>query len=309
MHKILIAGSIAFDRIMDFPGTFKEHMVADKAHVLSVSFVLDSMKDNKGGTAANIAHSLALLGEQPILMASVGSDSTAYIEELRKRGIDVSALQICSDVGTATGHIMTDTENNQISAFYPGAMSTVYAAPLPAADLCIVAPTNKVDMLRLARESGEKNIPLFFDPGQMTPALSGDELKQCVEGAAVVLCNDYEWGLIQEKTGWSEKEVLKYATALVITLGAHGSRIVTKQAEETVPALTVAAVDPTGAGDAYRAGFAYGFLRSWPLVRCAQLGSVTASFAVEVYGTQAHTPSRLDIEKRMHAQYRTGLDF
>jgi adenosine kinase len=304
MHTILVSGSLAYDRIANFPDQFKNHFVPDRLHNINVSFVVDQLKDNWGGTAGNIAYNFSLLGEKATIIASVGNDFAPYREWLQPRA-DLSLLQELKDQKTATCHITTDQGNNQISAFYPGALGTAFAGTVPTAHLAIVAPSNYEDMKRLPGEYRAHKTSFFFDPGQMIPALSGNDLKNGLEGAEVVLVNDYELGMVMQKTGWDEAEILNHAKVLVVTLGEAGSRVITRDGETRVPAVHVEAVDPTGAGDAFRAGFATAWLQKIPLAVCAQVGCALASFAVESYGTQNHAPTLHDIQARYESSYST----
>lgn len=302
MHTILVSGSLAFDRIATFPDLFKNHFVADKLHTINVSFVVDQLKDNWGGTAGNIAYNLSLLGERATIIASVGNDFAPYRTWLESRA-DLSLVQERTDLKTATCHITTDSGNNQIAAFHPGALGVPFVGEVPHADLAIIAPSNYDDMKRLPEEYRTHQTRFFFDPGQMIPMLSADDLKNGIEGANAVFLNDYELGMVMHKTGWSEHDIATHAQVLVVTLGEVGSRIITLKEEVRVPAVPAEAVDPTGAGDAFRAGFITGYLASLPLTICAQLGSAVAVFAVESHGTQNHTPTREDIQNRYEAVY------
>ncbi len=302
MHSILVSGSLAFDHIANFPDLFKNHFVPDKLHNINVSFVVDTLKDNWGGTAGNIAYNFSLLNERATIIASVGNDFAPYRAWLEPRA-DLSLVQEVSAEKTATCHITTDSGNNQIAAFHPGALGTPFTGTLPAAELGICAPSNYTDMQQLPTKFRTQRIPFFFDPGQMMPMLTPADLINGMNGAEVVLVNDYELGLILHKTGLSEQEILTHARTLVVTLGEAGCRVLTKDTEEVVRAIHVDAVDPTGAGDAFRAGFAVGWLNTLPASVCAQIGNSIASYAVESYGTQNHAPTLSDIINRYEAMY------
>lgn len=291
MNRILVSGSLAYDRIMDYPGLFKEHFHPEKVHVLSVSFLVDTLEESRGGTAGNIAYNLALLGEQPTLIASAGNDFEKYRAQFTKIGIDTESVQIESDVPTAVAHVITDTTDSQISAFYLGAMAHEYAKDVPStADLAIVSPGNLTDMNELPKKYRERNIPFFYDPGQQMTTLSSDALREAMQGAVAIFGNDYEINMMLRKLEWTKEELLQHVPVLVTTLGAEGSLISTPEKEyQVAPVATEKAVDPTGAGDAYRAGFMKGWLTKLAPDTCAKLAGTIAVYAVEEYGTQKHT--------------------
>jgi adenosine kinase len=308
MDSVLISGSIAYDRIMKFPGRFKEHFHADKMHVLSVSFVVNTLEESFGGTAGNIAYSLALLGGKPIIISAVGGDFQKYREHFQKLGIDTGTMQLEIQIPTAVGHIITDDEDNQIAAFYAGAMARPYVQPIPEAPLAIVAAGNAVDMVELSQKLRRRDTPFFFDPGQMTIALSGEELRIAMDGAAVLFGNDYEIGVILKKTGWTSKELLMHVPTVVMTLAGNGSQVTTSEKEYKIPAVkAIEVLDPTGAGDAYRAGFATAWLKKLPLETCVKVASAVAVFAVEVYGTQNHIFTMQSLKQRYEEAYGPGF--
>jgi len=290
--KILVSGSLAFDKIMNFPGRFAEHILPDKIHSLSVSFEIANIQENFGGTAGNIAYNLTLLGERPAILSSVGNDFNGYREWLMARDIDLSHLKVIADEKTAFVNIITDQADNQIAAFYPGAMKySCEAEPEVKSEesLAIVAPGSALDMVRLAKYYKEQNIPFIFDPGQQIPVLSADDLRVCVRGAKIFISNDYELSLMMKKTGFSEEDILANAETLVTTLGEKGSQIKTKDAGYSIPpAKPKNTVDPTGAGDAYRAGFIKGLIAGWPLEIIGRFAGTMAVYTVEQYGTQTH---------------------
>jgi adenosine kinase len=288
MNPIIVSGSLAYDRIMDFPGLFRDHFVEGNLHNINISFLVDSLHQDFGGTAGNIAYTLALLGEPSTLIASVGSDFAPYRTRLDGLKIDCSLIREEPREMTAVATIMTDKGDNQIASFYPGASMHASGVVPPHSRLAIVAPGNAEDMSCLCVAYRASGTPFFFDPGQMIPALSPEALKGGMEGASIVIVNDYELSMVREKTGWDEKKILQHAKALVVTLGDKGSAIMTADSEEQVPAVPAEAKDPTGAGDAYRAGFAYGFVRNLPFTTCARIAGATAAYAVESPGTQNH---------------------
>lgn len=308
MHRILVSGSIAYDRIMNFPGTFKEHFQADKMHVLSVSFVVDSLDESFGGTAGNIAYNLSLLNETPVVMSSVGHDFKKYRDRFDELKIDTTSIQVSELIPTAVAHIITDESDNQISAFYPGALAESFANDIPQAELAIIAPGNAKDMQLLPAKLRAASIPFFFDPGQQTTVLSPEAFRDALPGAVALLGNDYEIAMILKKLEIDMKGLLELVPAVVTTLGAEGSRITTREGETLVQGVKALQVlDPTGAGDAYRAGFAYAWLRKLPLAACAQVASAVAVYTVESYGTQTHHFEMKDIAKRYEDTYGTAF--
>jgi adenosine kinase len=310
MATIILSGSLAYDRIMVFPGFFKDHFLPDKLHSINVSFLVPRQLEHFGGTAGNIAYSLALLGERPSLVASVGNDFMKYRAHLDARHVDTDALQYLTESGTATAHIITDKADNQISAFYPGALASAYKKELPieGETMAVISAGCLDDMRAFPGILREKRVPFLFDPGQSLAALSAEEIRNGIEGAEVVFANDYEFHLIKEKTGWDEKAILEHAQVLVITQGGEGSRVITKEKEERVPAVPVKeAKDPTGAGDAYRAGFIKAMLLGREPVECAKLGSVVAAYCVECEGTQEHTFTIDELKGRYRSGYSQEL--
>lgn len=304
MHNILVSGSVAYDRIMNFRGTFKEHFHPDKIHVLSVSFVVDSLEESYGGTAGNIAYNFYLLKQNPIVVSSAGHDFDKYREYFRTLGISTDSVQTSQLEATATAHVITDDEDNQIAAFYPGALANAYVGEIPHADLCIIAPGNPKDMVALAEVCRTRNTPFFFDPGQQTTALSADDFRAALTGAALLIGNDYEMEMIQKKLNTDMRGLLAIVPVVVTTLGAEGSHIQTREAEFRVPGVkAIQAIDPTGAGDAFRAGFASAWLQKFPLDICAQIASTVAVYAVESYGTQRHAFTLDQLKERYAKSY------
>ena len=293
--KIIVLGSIAYDRIMDFPGYFKDHILPDKVHKLSVSFLINDIKENFGGNAGNIAYSLGLIKEQAAPMGTVGKDFTRYRKWFLKNKIEMKHVKVVKNDLTPSAHIITDRDNNQITGFHVGSMkfpskfSETSLRPYRGKAMAIVAPTHKDDMIKMCTICRKLGIPYIFDPGQQLPSLSGPEMKRCIKGAKVFIVNDYEMEMTLKKTGLSEKSILKMAEILVVTLGAKGSVVKTGNKVHRIPSVKPKKlVDPTGAGDAYRAGFVKGLIHDLPLPICGRLGSVTAIYPVEHYGTQEH---------------------
>ncbi|WP_028586506.1 carbohydrate kinase family protein [Desulfocurvus vexinensis] len=293
MH-ILVSGSLAFDRIMSFPGRFADHILADKIHILNVCFVGNGLTERFGGTAGNIAYNLALLGEHPRILSAAGKDFDRYQERLTALGLDLSGVCRVPGELTANCHITTDQADNQITCFNPGAMGTRCgfdaAGVDPARALAIVSPGNLEDMVALPALYKGKGIPYIFDPGQNITALSGEAMAGCIDGAMALVSNDYELEMIMKATGRSLAELLGMAGSVITTLGEQGARIHAADGTVTeVPAVPVArVVDPTGAGDAFRAGLLKGLALGLALPEAARLGAVCAKWAVENLGTQEH---------------------
>lgn len=310
MKPILACGSVAYDRIMNFAGNFSEHFMPDKLHAINVSFFVSPPKEEFGGTGGNIAYSLSLLGARAEVAATTGNDFARYAHWMREHDISPASIVQREDVPTASSYIMTDAKDNQITAFSGGAAVHAYDRELPYQNYAavIVSPTNKDDMVRVTREAKEHGVPLFFDPGQQIPMLSGEELKEAISGAEGIFLNDYEFSLVSSKTGWDEATMASHAKFLVVTLGAHGTRICTKEGEERVAAHSIEKiVDPTGAGDAYRAGFLKAYVAGLPLTTAAKLGSTVAAYAVGCYGTQNHRFTLEEVRMRFEETYKEPI--
>ena len=306
--RIFVSGSLAYDRIMDFRGLFEDHILREKAHRFNVSFYTESLSESFGGTAGNIAYALALLGEQPILLAEAGNDFAPYRAWLEEHGVDTSHVQIDEKEKTAFATIITDRANNQIASFYPGAMQKPWQ---PSADHAIfkgeeafgiVAAGNLSNMRMLPAIYRRNYIPFMFDPGQQINAFTPAKLREMVKLADIVIGNDYEMKIFAEKTGWNIAKIVDGGAIVIVTHGAKGSVIFHHEdgdgakngsggkTEIKIPACKPRrVVDPTGAGDAYRAGFLVGLAEGRSLEVAGRMGSVAASFAIEVSGTQEHT--------------------
>ena len=290
--RIVVTGSIAFDYLMSFPGKFTEHFLPEHFSRVSLSFLVDTMDKRRGGCAPNIAYTLALLGERPVLMATAGQDFPDYRRWLESAGVDTSLVTEVPDKFTASFFCSTDQANNQIASFYTGAMA--HAAELSfrtagTVDLVIISPNDPGAMTQYAEECRTIGIPFIFDPGQQCARMDGDQLAAGIRGAHLVICNDYELELIREKTGFGETDILERATSLVVTRGEHGSSVYGNGQRTDVPAVTPHRIaDPTGVGDAYRGGFMKGLAHKADLAVCAQVGSVAATYALEHLGGQAH---------------------
>jgi adenosine kinase len=313
--KILVTGSIAYDRIMDFPGYFKDQILPEKIHILNVSFLVKQLKESFGGTAGNIAYNLSMLGLRPTILAHVGAkDFLLYEAWLKKNKVNLSQLKILPGQHTASAYIITDQADNQIAGFYPGAMGMPITSKLSAksyqlkANLAIVSPQNPVDMIKLPKLFKQKRTPYIFDPGQQTTSLSGSQLKQAILGSKILIGNDYEINLISKKTGWKNGDLAKKTEILVTTLGEKGSII--KQGDKVCkipPAKPKNTSDPTGAGDAYRAGLIYGLLKNWPLPKVGRLAGLVSVYTVEKYGTQTHQFTLKELGKRYWLNFKEKL--
>jgi adenosine kinase len=298
---IIVSGSLAYDRIMDFPGSFSDHILPDKIHVLNVCFQVNGMKEKFGGTAGNIAYALTLMGEKPVISAAIGYDYHRYFEWFLKNGINAANVRIIEDECTASAYITTDRSDNQITGFNPGAMKYPTFPDFdklhPQETLVIVAPGNFEDMVNYPRACKKRGIDYILDPGQSLPLWDAHDLVQAMEGSRILIVNDYELDLITHKTGLNKKELLGLAGAVITTMGEQGSQISTPEADTGIPAVRAETVkDPTGAGDAYRGGLISGLVHGKTLEQSARMGSVCASFAVECYGTQEYrfTPEEFD---------------
>jgi adenosine kinase len=312
--RIFVSGSIAFDYIMVFPGRFRDHILPDKMHVLSVSFLVDSLTRRRGGTAANIAYNLALLGQRPVVVGTVGEDFGEYRGWLESQGVDTSAIKVIAGDHTASCFINTDLQDNQITAFYPGAMAhagtvSLHDAAVTPEDLVIIAPNDPRAIARHAAECAEARIPYLYDPSMQLPRMERKELEEGCKGARVLAGNDYEFGLMAEKMGISEQELRRSVPITVMTRGEAGSLITVDGREyEIPPARAEKVVDPTGAGDAFRAGFVTGMSQgfSWPTV--GRLAALTAVYAIEQPGTQQHHYSIEQFIARYHENFGSSQE-
>ncbi|MDP3645538.1 MAG: carbohydrate kinase family protein [bacterium] len=310
MSKIIVSGSLAYDQIMDFPGYFKDHILPDKLHALSISFMIDKLTEEFGGTAGNIAYNLALLGVQSEIIATVGSDFNKYRSHMLLSGVDPKTIAVKSDQLTSSAHIITDKADNQIAAFHPGAGGIAYDTPVDTEGcaFAIVAPGCVADMVSLPQLYRRRGLKYYYDPGQQIPAVNAEDLKQGISGAQILFGTDYELAMIMQKVGWTEDEILAHVPMIVSTLGAEGSSIITREGRTVVAVARASEVsDPTGAGDAYRAGFLKGILSGLPPEKCAMLGSVVAVYTVEKYGTQTHHFTMEELAARYKESYGEEL--
>ena len=302
--NIITSGSIAYDRIMDFPGYFSDHILPEKIHILNISFTVNSLTEKFGGTAGNIAYALSLLGEKPTILATIGRDYHRYFEWLMQNNIACDNIIIIEEELTASAYITTDQADNQITGFNPGAMKHPSFFNLdkinPKESIAIIAPGNLADMMHYSVTYKDRGIDYIFDPGQSLPMWDSQDLIQCIERSNIMISNDYELELIISKTGLDKNKLLQRTNAIITTLGELGSCVCTPDYEIYIPAIKPKeAVDPTGAGDAYRAGLIKGLIEGRNLEQSAKMGSVCASFAIECYGTQEYHFSLMEFEKRL----------
>ncbi|HEY3325675.1 MAG TPA: carbohydrate kinase family protein [Novimethylophilus sp.] len=309
--QTLICGSLAYDTIMVFHDQFKNHILPDKIHILNVAFLVPDMRREFGGTAGNIAYNLNLLGGKPLIMATVGDDFVAYASWLNEIGLDMAHVRRIAKSYTAQAFITTDVDDNQITAFHPGAMNFSHENKVADANgvkLGIIAPDGRDGMFLHAREFHDAGIPFLFDPGQGMPMFSGDELMEFTGMADYLALNDYEAQLMQEKTGQTVEALAKQVKALVVTLGAKGSVIYAEGQRYEIPCVEAdAVVDPTGCGDAYRAGLLYGVARGWDWQTTGQLAAVMGAIKIASRGGQNHKASREEIAQRFQKAFGKGL--
>ena len=302
--NIIVSGSLAYDRIMDFPGHFSDHILPGKIHVLNVCFQVNGMREKFGGTAGNIAYALSLVGEKPTISAAIGHDYHRYFDWMAKNGISTDGIKIIKDEFTAGAYITTDLADNQITGFNPGAMK--YSSSLdfdnlnPEDTIAIVSPGNLEDMVNYPRVCKQRGIGYIFDPGQSLPVLAAADVAEAIDGCLLLISNDYELEMIMNKTALDKKDLIRRAGTVIVTLGEKGSQIITAKGEINIPVVKPRKVeDPTGAGDAYRGGLISGLVRGKDIEQSARLGSVCASFAVECYGTQEYRFSPEEFEERL----------
>jgi adenosine kinase len=291
--NLVLTGSIAYDYLMTFPGRFKDHILPDQLDRISLSFLVDSMVRQRGGIAANIAYTLGLLGENPTIMATVGEDFEDYRQWLEKHGVNTAGIKTIPGLFTASFFVNTDDTNAQIASFYGGAMARsdeLHFKDLDQKpDLVVISPTDPKAMVQYVSECRQSEIPYLYDPSQQIIRLEAHELLDGIEGCRALLANDYELGLIVEKTGLDLETISQYASFIIITRGEHGADLYTGNDFLTISAIPPKQmVDPTGVGDAFRGGFLKGYLHGLPLQRCGQMGILAATYCLENQGTQAH---------------------
>ncbi len=310
--NIYISGSMAYDRIMDFPGKFSDYILPDKIHVLNVCFNVNGLVEKFGGTAGNIAFSLSLLKERPFIVAAIGKDYRNYFEWLKKNNIMVDGIKIIPEEFTAGAYITTDMSDNQITGFNPGAMKYpsghTFEKSKPKDSIVLIAPGNIEDMTGYARTCRHKKIPYICDPGQSLTKWDKQTLIEWLDGALLLITNDYELEVVMKITGLDKKGLLALAGTIITTLGEKGSVIVSRDSEVPVPAATAGTVvDPTGAGDAYRAGLLKGIVSGKDLPTAAKIGAVAAVYAIEKYGTQEHRFTYDEFAERYRKNFGENL--
>ena len=312
---VAVTGSMAFDYIMSFPGKFADHILPEQIQILSVSFLVDSMRRERGGCAGNIAYNLALLDQPVLLMATVGQDAPEYIAALRQQGVDTSGVLQLHREFTASFFVSTDQVNNQIASFYTGAMAKSGQISFADQDyehitLAIISPNDPQAMVKYARECQQLGIPYIYDPSQQIPRLSAQELIAGIQGAKILIVNDYEYEMLKKHTGWHDDDIQAAVETVIITLGEKGAviRVTAKETggrglfkEVNIPiAPPVRIADPTGVGDAFRAGLITGLMRGYPWEVTGRLGSLAATYVLEQHGTQRHHYTR----QQFAARYR-----
>ena len=313
--RIVVTGSIAYDYLMRFPGRFSDHLVKEQLQNISVSFLVKDMVKRRGGTAPNIAYTVALLGGYPTIMATAGCDFTEYRLFLEKHGVDTSGIVEIDEEYTASFFANTDNEQNQIATFYAGAMNHAgllsFAEHAPHAEIAIVSPNEPQAMQKYMQECKDLGIPYIYDPSQQTIWLSGDELRQGIDGAYLLTVNEYEFGLIQEKTGLTQEDVLQRAQGLLITRGKRGSSLfIDGQLYEFPVIEPTTFCEPTGAGDAFRAGLLRSIQLGLPWSLAGRVAALCSTYCIEQMGTQLHhfTPEQFIGRLRQHYDDNGQLD-
>lgn len=310
--NILVSGSLAYDRIMDFDGYFRDHILAGRTHMLNVSFYVHTFRQSCGGTAGNIAYTLALLGERPLVLAAFGHDFKEYGRWARGHGVSFTYAKKVATAPTASAYIMTDKGDNQIAGFFAGAMQyangSIPKKLLSKNSLAIISPGNLEDMKRYPGVYKKTKTPYLYDPGQQIPMLSRRDLLRGLRGSRALVSNDYELALILKKTGLTMPQLLAATETVVTTKGEKGAVVTTRNQRYVIPpAKPKNTSDPTGAGDAFRAGFIKGLVMGLPLPKAGRLGNVVSVYTVEKYGTQTHRFTWRDVERRYYQNYRERL--
>ena len=303
----IVTGSIAFDYLMSFPGKFTEHFLPEHMNRVSLSFLVDTMDKRRGGCAPNIAYTLALLGERPRLMGTAGQDFDDYRRWLEAAGIDTALVKQVTDKFTASFFCSTDVDSNQIASFYTGAMANAAELSFRGVDgvrMVIVSPNDPAAMVQYAEECRTLGLPFIWDPGQQCARMSGAELADGIDGSAIVICNDYEYELIKQKTGLDEAAIMARTRALIVTRGENGCTVREGNGEIAVPAVTPRSiVDPTGVGDAFRGGLLKGLATGTSLEVACRLGSVAATYALEHLGGQSHAYTWDEFKRRYESNF------
>jgi adenosine kinase len=309
---VVCTGSIAFDYILTFKGHFKDHILLDKTHILNLSFLVDDLQKRRGGVAGNYAHNLVLLGYPAAVLATAGTDATEYRDWLAARGVDCRGLRLLEGELSATGFTTTDMDDNQLTGYYGGAMWRAAMLGLddgpPSVEAVIIGPNDPGAMKRLVHECRERGIKFVFDPAHQLPMMSADDVTDSTRGAWIVIGNDYELKLIEERTSRDEKGLLELAEIVVTTLGRHGSRIATRKQTVEIPAApSIRESDPTGAGDAYRAGLVAGLLRGLELDAAGRVASLAATYVIEQVGTIEHDYTQGEFAQRYRDSFGVDL--
>jgi adenosine kinase len=309
---VVCTGSIAYDYILTFKGHFKDHILLDKTHILNLSFLVDDLQKRRGGVAGNYAYNLALLGYPCSVLATAGTDATEYRDWLMSRGIDCRGLRLLEGELSATGFTTTDLDDNQLTGYYGGAMWRAAMLGLddapPSPDAVIIGPNDPKAMKRLVHECREREVRFVFDPAHQLPMMSAEDVTDSTRGAWIVIGNDYELELIEQRTSRDEKGLLELAEMVVTTLGRHGSRIATRKETIEIPAAPpTRESDPTGAGDAYRAGLVAGLLRGLKLEDAGRVASLAASYAIEQVGTIEHGYTQAEFTRRFRKAFGVDL--
>jgi adenosine kinase len=306
--NLIITGTLSFDYIMDFRGRFADRIMPEKIHKISLSFLVETLTKQFGGTAGNIAYTLKLLGVSPTILAPAGSDFEEYKKFLESKKISTKSIAIQHNVKTSSYFVVTDTDDNQIGSFYLGATKFAKKLTIPNhADFVVLAPTDPPAMKKYIGEC--RGLPYMYDPAFQIGNFTADELHDGITGAKILIGNDYEIALIEQKLGVSHEELIVMVPVLITTLGAKGSIIETRrEAIHIKPAKPKNTSDPTGAGDAYRAGFLAGYLKKYDLQICGQMGSVAAAYTVETYGTQTHNFTKNEYIRRYKENFNDDLD-
>lgn len=313
LAQIVLTGSLAVDQILHFDGSLADKLTGTDLKKLSLSVLLSGFEKSQGGVAGNIAYSLALLGEKPILYASLGQDHADYLKKLTGLGIDTSQVHL-SQLATASFTVLTDKIGCQIGGFYPGAMSDAKDLSLEkfqgSHSLIVLSAHDPAQMASQIHEASQLKLRLVFDIGQQVAALTSEVIIQGLEIAEILMVNEFELDLLMKKTGLDKTAILKKLALTIVTLGERGCLVYSQNSQpQAVPAVTANLIDPTGAGDAFRAGFLYGYIRNWPMEKSCQLAATTAAFAVESHGTQNHHFDKLALEDRYKLQYHQVLDW
>lgn len=305
--EILVSGSMAYDRIMKFGGRFSDHILPDQLDNINISLAVDSLTEHIGGTAGNIAYSLSLLGEKPRILASMGRDYHRYFDWLELHGISSRDIHIVEEELTAGAYITTDADSNQFTGFNPGAMKHQagfsYEGVNPSETIAIVGPGNLADMMEFTARNSDLGIFTIFDPGQSLPIWEASALARCIEQSNMLICNEYELGMISNSTGLTDDDLAVMVEHMVVTRGEDGADVYSGGARETVPVVPANAVDPTGAGDAFRGGLIKGLVQGVGIKRAVQMGTVCGYYVVQQEGTQTYSYSRAEYEAKLRESF------